>query len=121
MTTRAQHLGSLGTIINGNVRDVSEHRQAGYTIFSKGVGSCSPNGIVFCSGVGHEIRVEETGGSVMTGDVLMGDLNGVVCIPRSLLRAVTEIVFDLVAVDEQCMEQVKAGNSVYETFRLIRG
>jgi regulator of RNase E activity RraA len=117
MTTRSQYLGSLGTIINGNVRDVAEHQQAQYPIFSKGVGTCSPNGVAFCSAVGQEIEVGETGGSVRTGDVLVGDLNGVVCIPRDLVQAVVDMVPGLVKVDEAIMERVKQGVSVYEAFK----
>ena len=32
LSTRAQHLGAVGTIVDGKVRDLNEHRSLGYPV-----------------------------------------------------------------------------------------
>lgn len=123
MSLRASTLGALGTIVDGNVRDVSEQRELEWPIWSKGVGTSSSNAIAFVSAVGElaVCSVRETDGQVRTGDVLVADVNGVVCIPAELLAAVVDLVPKLVEIDELCMDDVKAGRGVEETFKARRG
>lgn len=64
---------------------------------------------------------EQPGVTVSPGDILVGDIDGLVAIPSALLQRVVEILPELSAVDAKCLEDVKAGRSVAETFRDRRG
>ena len=44
MSTRAQAIGAAGTIVDGRIRDLSEHRALGYPVFARGVGVTVPAG-----------------------------------------------------------------------------
>lgn len=58
---------------------------------------------------------------VNPGDILVGDEDGLVAIPPSLAAEVIRILPELAAVDRQCLEDVKNGRSVLETFTDRRG
>jgi regulator of RNase E activity RraA len=55
------------------------------------------------------------------GDFIIADLDGVVCIPASLLGRVLELVPSIVQKDRRCAEAIKEGISVEEAFRRYRG
>lgn len=46
MSTRAKHLKCAGTIVNGRIRDLQEHRDLGFPVFAKGVGTASPGALM---------------------------------------------------------------------------
>jgi len=53
MSHRARYRSAVGTIVDGKVRDLQEHRDLGYPVFARGVGTAAPQG---------EVRVEEVRG-----------------------------------------------------------
>lgn len=42
MSTRAKHSGAVGTIVDGRVRDLQEHRDLEYPVFARDVGTTAP-------------------------------------------------------------------------------
>lgn len=46
MSNRAKYLGAAGTIVDGRIRDLQEHRDLGYPVFARGVGTAAPQGEV---------------------------------------------------------------------------
>lgn len=51
MSTRAKHLGAVGTIIDGRLRDLQEHRDLDYPVFAKDVGTTAPQEVARVSEV----------------------------------------------------------------------
>lgn len=58
---------------------------------------------------------------VQAGDIIVADLDGVVCIPREQLDQVVVYCQKYTAIDNLCMEDILHGASVQETFRNRRG
>jgi RraA family protein len=85
ISTKARHRGIAGFVIDGLVRDLAGIRQLGdFPVFARGVTPIGP----LHRGPG-EINCPIAAGGVVVhpGDVIMGDLNGVVVIPRQIADA----------------------------------
>ena len=55
MSTRAKHLGAAGTIVDGRIRDLQEHRDLEYPVFAREVGTTAPAEVVRVSEVRNPI------------------------------------------------------------------
>lgn len=58
---------------------------------------------------------------VHPGDIVVADLDGVVCVPSHLVDDIVTSCTKYVAIDDQCMEALKQGFGVKETFAKYRG
>jgi RraA family protein len=82
ISTKARHRGIAGFVIDGLVRDIGGIRQLGdFPVFARGVTPIGP----LHRGPG-EINCPIAAGGVVvhSGDVIMGDLNGIVVVPRQI-------------------------------------
>lgn len=121
MTLRAQTLGAVGTIVDGNIRDLQEHRALGYTVFSRGTGITAGHEVCYSSEINTPVRLHsrlQPDVWIHPGDILIGDENGVACIPQALENEVAQIVPTLSQRDERCLQALKDGISAEQAFRL---
>jgi regulator of RNase E activity RraA len=81
MATMAQRLGAAGYVTDGSVRDVAEVRALGLPYFASGI--CVSHGNFSVEAVGEPVELD--GQAVATGDLLHGDANGIVVVPRAVL------------------------------------
>lgn len=88
MATMAQRLGAVGYVTDGTVRDLHEVRALGLAYFASGV--CVSHANFWIEEVGIEVVLD--GQPVRTGDVLHGDANGVVIVPREVLAGLPQAV-----------------------------
>ena len=107
MARIAQIRGAGGVVTDGMVRDAAEIIALGMPVFCRGV---TPNS-AFPSGpgeVGLPLALGEV--TIESGDLIIGDRDGVVVVPRAQLAAVTARL-DLVAAKEAEMHaKVAAGD-----------
>jgi len=61
------------------------------------------------------------GVTVNAGDIIVGDLNGVVVVPREKLAEVVQAAERAKPIEDACMEDLKAGKTIQETFAKHRG
>jgi len=91
MATQAQASGIAGIIIDGAVRDADTLSKQDYPIFSAGLNPCGPT--KFIPGrVNHSISI--AGAPVQAGDLVVGDIDGVVVIPRDEVQAIIAMAKD---------------------------
>jgi 4-hydroxy-4-methyl-2-oxoglutarate aldolase len=81
MATLAKRLGSVGMVTDGGVRDVHEVRQLGFQYFARYL--VVSHGNFDIVDVGEPVTLD--GQQIETGDILHGDANGVVIVPREVL------------------------------------
>ncbi|MEK3936022.1 RraA family protein [Sporosarcina sp. FSL W7-1349] len=102
----AQTLGIKGVISDGVIRDIVGSKKMGYPIFCKGT-------TVAASGKAGEgecnVPISCGGVTVHPGDIVVGDADGVVVIPRSKEEEVLKKSLKKVRQDEQRAEKV-SGN-----------
>ena len=92
VSTKARHVGVAGMLVDGLIRDLPGIRALGdFPVFARGVTPIGP----LHRGPG-EINYPVSAGGIVVhpGDLIVGDLNGVVVVPRNitdeLLRVLTE-------------------------------
>lgn len=51
------------------------------------------------------------------GDILVGDMNGVVCLPQSLAEKALELIQSQVDADEKVADDIRKGRSVAESMK----
>ena len=92
MSTRAQQLGAAGAVLDGFSRDTRGILQLGFPTFSRGryAQDQRPRGRVV------DFRNSLTIGQVkiQTGDLIFGDLDGVVVIPRTVEQEVFRLALE---------------------------
>ncbi|WP_405027699.1 RraA family protein [Lentibacillus songyuanensis] len=102
----AQTLGIKGVIADGVIRDISGAKKLNYPVFCKGT-TVAASGK---AGAG-EVNVPISCGGVMIqpGDIIAGDADGVVVVPRSMENEVLEKSIEKKNKDEK-REETVAGN-----------
>ncbi|KAL4900395.1 hypothetical protein BDW74DRAFT_182724 [Aspergillus multicolor] len=123
MTLRAQALDTAGVVIDGRVRDLNEHRALSFPLFAKSVGTTAGGEVCRPSEVNVPVRLhsEHQDAWIQPGDYIIGDLNGVVRVPRELAEQVLEVIPAIVEADRKCAEGIRAGRTVKEVFGEFRG
>jgi regulator of RNase E activity RraA len=125
MSTRAQYLGAKGSLILGRIRDLDEHRDLGYPVFSYGVGTTAPGSMVKVIGVNVPIDVtvgESSYDVIHSGDWIIGDVNGIVKIPNDeeLLAKLVEYIPKRVEADTLVAKDIKEGKPAGDSQKLRR-
>jgi regulator of RNase E activity RraA len=135
MTAGALARGAVGVIISGRCRDLSEHRRAQFPVFARGVSTLGQSPFTRPSAVNVPLVISSPPGTtgqsddiglfppveVRPGDWMIGDDNGVVCVPKELEEKVVALAAEGREVDSRCLDDIKAGKSVQASFKLHRG
>lgn len=90
MSTQMKRLGAVGILTDGGLRDVKEVRVlGGFQYFCAGLVVSHGNPI--CVSVGGEVTI--SGMRVRMGDLLHGDINGILTIPEACADKVAEAAY----------------------------
>ena len=109
MAAHAQKAGIAGFVIDASSRDSDTLARGSFPMFSSGRNPCGPT-----KGLGGTIgRPISVGGvSVQPGDLVVGDADGVVIIPRQQVRAVLAAADGKIAAERQRLEEISRGELV---------
>ena len=92
------------TVINGASRDTEEIIKLGYPVFSKMIrpnaGKALNNGTIK-----ENIRIKYT--IIKTGDILVGDYDGVVIIPQECIEETLEELNKIKSFEKKCMKKLE--------------
>lgn len=107
MATQAQASGIAGIIIDGAVRDADTLSKQNYPIFAAGLNPCGPT--KFIPGrVNYPISV--AGASVQAGDLVVGDIDGVVVIPRDEVQTIIALAKEKLAGETKRIAAIHEGD-----------
>ncbi|MCL5947282.1 MAG: hypothetical protein M1298_04620 [Chloroflexi bacterium] len=82
MATTMKRLGAVGLLTDGGVRDLHEvQRLGGFQFFAAGLVVAHGNPLIF--DIGAPVTI--SGVAIRTGDILHGDANGLLSVPRDLV------------------------------------
>ncbi|KAF8331097.1 RraA-like protein [Cantharellus anzutake] len=130
MSAGAKAHGVLGVVLDGRCRDISEHRSLSFPVFARGHSTLGQGTFSRPSELNVPLTIEPrwegegfsfAATEVHPGDVVVADLDGVVCVPRRLVGDVVARCGKGREVDERCMEDIRAGRPIKETFAKWRG
>jgi len=103
----ARNTGIVACVTDGLVRDVAGINAVGIPTFARGLSPNSP----FKDGPGTiGLPVSLGGTAIEPGDLLVGDIDGIVVVPRNAIAAVTAEL-EAVAAKEATMEAAVAGGT----------
>lgn len=122
MTARARARGAVGSVIDGRFRDLQEHREMGYPVFGRDVGTAPPVELVkvVATDVKVKLATDEQDMEVRPGDYIVGDLNGVVVLPRDLAEQALPLIKKSVEADDKMMEAIQGGMGFDEASKKFR-
>ncbi|MGF9714872.1 MULTISPECIES: RraA family protein [Paenibacillus] len=115
MSTATQVAGGRGAIIDGMVRDAKKILELGFPVFSIGfrpTDSLGRNEVIE-----YDVTIECGGVTVQPGDLIFGDMDGVVVIPKAIEKLVIEQALDKVSGENLVRDKIREGMKVSEVFQ----
>jgi 4-hydroxy-4-methyl-2-oxoglutarate aldolase len=115
MTTRAMHLKAAGAVLDGYSRDTVEVLESGLPVFSLGGYSQDqgPRGKV----VDYRVSVEIQGVTIRPGDIVFGDQDGVLVVPRAAEVEAISLALEKVQTESSVRTAIRNGMSTVEAFK----
>ncbi|AOY96317.1 diguanylate cyclase [Cupriavidus sp. USMAA2-4] len=118
LTEIAHRRGIAGTVIDGVCRDVALCRKLGYPVFSKGHWMRTGKDRVQVEATNVPVNIGDA--RVQPGDIVRGDADGVVVIPREHEAAVLDTAEAVERAEESIREAVRGGMRLDEARRQFR-
>lgn len=115
LTWVAHTRGVAGTVIDGACRDVALSHQLGYPIYSRSYSMRTGKDRVQVEATNGPVNIGDA--RVHPGDILRGDADGVVVIPRAHEDEILRIAEEVDAVEDKIRSAVKAGKTLAEARR----
>jgi 4-hydroxy-4-methyl-2-oxoglutarate aldolase len=98
--------GVAGLVIDAGVRDTTELTSLGFPVWSRAVSAQGTSKTIPGS---VNVPIVCAGASISPGDVIVGDADGVVVVPRDSAKAVVAAVDERLAKEDRTRERLKAG------------
>jgi regulator of RNase E activity RraA len=109
----SQHFGAIGLVTDCNIRDFQEVKALGFHTFAAGL---SPSH-VHCRIAQVGIPVHIHGMIVQQGDIIHGDVNGLVQIPLERIEELPSKIEEVRNLEQNLMKQVTAGDFTMDALR----
>lgn len=114
MSTRAIQLGAAGAVVDGYSRDTNEIEKLNFPTFSMGTYAQDqgPRGKV----IDYNVPIEFSGIGVNPGDIVYGDRDGVLIVPKEIEKAVFEGAIEKARGEQQVKKALENGMSTVDAF-----
>lgn len=112
MTAAAKARGVRGAAIDGGVRDTRQVMDADFPVFCR---FRHPNAALGRAMISHfQVPLRIGGVMVHPGDIVVGDMDGVMVVPRALALPVLERCEEILGIERAIFGWIEAGDSVAE-------
>jgi 4-hydroxy-4-methyl-2-oxoglutarate aldolase len=112
MTATAHGLKVKGAVIDGGIRDTHQILQKDFPVFYKY--RCPNGSLGRCLITHYQVPIQVGDTVIKPGDVIMGDIDGVLCIPRDIAFQVLERAEEIKANEKKIIGWVAEGQTVSE-------
>jgi 4-hydroxy-4-methyl-2-oxoglutarate aldolase len=113
-STAALRAGAAGIVTDGLVRDIDRVVPLGFHVFARGTRPVDIGGRAGVGHVGERVVIDDV--PIETGDLIVGDRDGVVVVPRAVEAGVSEGALANAANERRFHEALAAGVPIWEAF-----
>ena len=117
LTWVANRRGVAGTVIDGACRDTHLARELGYPIYSRSYSMRTGKDRVQVEAVNGPVTIGDA--RVAAGDLLRGDADGVLIIPRAHEEAVLAAAEEIDAIEQQIRAAINDGKTLADARKLL--
>ena len=115
LSTSARARGAAGAVMDGLTRDVRAIREMKFPVFAGGIGPLDSKGRGKV--VAIDVPVEVAGARVEPGDLVFGDADGVVVIPKAAEEQVIAAALAKVQGENETRDALARGEKLADVFR----
>jgi 4-hydroxy-4-methyl-2-oxoglutarate aldolase len=120
LSTAARARGATGCLLDGHARDVARILEMGFPVFCTGFRPVDSS--YRSTVVDFECPIQCGGVMVMPGDIIFGDIDGVIVIPSDRLAATVQAALEKVEAENHSREMLEEGyllRDVYDRFGVL--
>ena len=116
MSTRARTLGAAGAVLGGYHRDTREILQLGFPVFSQG--GYAQDQRLRGRVINFRCPIEfENGAQVRPGDLIVGDVDGVLAVPSEHVAEIVRLALVKVEGEDKVRRMIERGESTADVFK----
>lgn len=114
LSERSAYLGAAGCLTDGSVRDTSRIRAMKFPVYSGGTNPMDTKyrGKLML----YDVPGEICGARVESGDLVFGDVDGTVIVPKAVMREALGKALEKVAAENVVRDEIRAGHSLVDIF-----
>jgi 4-hydroxy-4-methyl-2-oxoglutarate aldolase len=118
LTTAARVRGAAGALMDGCVRDVKPIRAMGFQVFHGGIGPLDTKGRAIITAI--DIPILCAGVAIAPGDLIFGDADGAVAVPKAAEAEVLRLAFEKVSGEKRTLADLERGDKLADVFARYR-
>jgi 4-hydroxy-4-methyl-2-oxoglutarate aldolase len=114
LSTAAQLRGAAGAVMDGCVRDIKAIRAMGFPVFHGGIAPLDSKGRARVMAI--DVPIHCAGVPVASGDLVFGDADGLVVVPRAVEAEVLRLAARKLLGERDTLNELRAGKTLREVF-----
>ena len=114
LTTLAVRRGCRGAVMDSYTRDTAKILKIGFPLFATGFSPVDSKGR--SEVIDYDCHIEISTVSINPGDIIFGDIDGVVIIPKDSAVEVVNKAYEKIHEENKVREELLAGKSVREVY-----
>jgi len=114
LSTAASYRGAAGCVTDGLVRDVRHIRAMKFPVFHGGIGPLDSAGR--SKMMQRDVAIECGGVLIRPGDLIFGDIDGVVVIPSELIAPTVGGAMAKITGENRTRDEIRAGSSLADVY-----
>jgi 4-hydroxy-4-methyl-2-oxoglutarate aldolase len=114
LSTAAQVRGAAGVVMDGCVRDIKAIREMAFPVFHGGIAPLDSKGRARVMAI--DVPIECAGVAVESGDLVFGDADGLVIVPKAIEEEVLRLAAEKLRGEKDTLAALRQGTSLREVF-----
>ena len=115
LTTASRARGAAGCVTDGLCRDLRLIREMRFPVFCGGIGPLDSKGRGMVMAI--DVPVETGGVQVHPGDLVIGDVDGVIVVPQTVEVEALRLAIDKVAAEDTTRKELEGGALLADVFK----
>ena len=114
LSTASKTRGAAACVTDGLVRDIRAIRKMKFPVFAGGIGPLDSKGRGTVAAI--DVPVDVAGVHILPGDLVFGDADGIVVIPKAREDEVLKLAFKKISGEKNTLRDLQAGQSLGSVF-----